>query len=253
MQRVTTMTNAPPPRLSRAKTPATQPRGVVARSAAAVAKLLRLLLVSLLVSVLAEWAGMHFWWPELGSDHSRQMVEVESRFLDEHQPSLWVASVPAITAGDVLSRLSERIKHSELLAPAFHWCQRTRARAASSVHWWKLRRASGPYLRAAGNVLQLYGVRLTVLSMAAPLFLMLMLLGLVDGLVQRDLRRWGGGRESAYVYHYAKRSNGFFLGLGAIVYLAMPVSLPPSWVLVPFAVACATTIGVTASRFKKYL
>ena len=82
---------------------------------------------------------------------------------------------------------------------------------------------------------------------------MLMVVGLVDGLVQRDLRRWGGGRESAYVYHYAKRSNLFFLGLGAVVYLAIPVSLHPAMVLVPFAAACATTVGVTASRFKKYL
>ena len=39
------------------------------------------------------------------------------------------------------------------------------------------------------------------------MFVLLTWVGLVDGLVQCDLRRWGGGRESSYVYHYAKREG----------------------------------------------
>lgn len=216
-------------------------------------RVLRLLFVSLLVSIVIEWAGMHLWWSDLGSNHSRQMVEAESRFLKENLSSTWARSAPAIAAGRLLTGLGDTLKRSTVLAPVSRWWHCAQSRVSSSPHWRKLQRVSNPYVRAAGNVLQLYGIRLTVLVMAAPLFLMLILVGLVDGLVQRDLRRWGGGRESAYVYHYAKRSNLFFLGLGAIVYLAIPVSLHPSMVLVPFAVVCAVTVGVTASRFKKYL
>ena len=39
-----------------------------------------------------------------------------------------------------------------------------------------------------------------------PVFVLFTLVALVDGLVRRDLRRWGGGRESSFVYHYAKQS-----------------------------------------------
>ncbi len=226
---------------------------MVGRLVAAMAKVLRLLLVSLLASVLIEWVCMHLWWPELGSDHSRQMVEDESRFLDENLSSSWACSAPLVAVGSLLTGLGDTFKQSGLLAPLSQWWQRANARVASNRHWRKVLHVSSPYARVVGNVMQLYGIRLTVLMMAAPLFLMLILVGLVDGLVQRDLRRWGGGRESAYVYHYAKRSNLFLLGLGAIVYLAVPVSLHPSMVLVPFAAACAITVGVTASRFKKYL
>lgn len=247
------MTQPPPPRTTQASPPATRPHGLAGRLAAAAARVLRLLLVSLLVSIVIEWVGMHLWWSEAGSDHSRQMVEAEARFLDANIAATWTHSAAAIAVGGALTRLGNAVARSEILAPVSRWWRRAHAHATSSPYWLKLQRFANPYVRAAGNVVKLYGIRLTVLCMAAPLFLLLILVGLVDGLVRRDLRRWGGGRESSYVYHYAKRSNLFLLGLGAIVYLAIPVTLHPSLVLVPFAVACAITVSVTASRFKKYL
>ncbi|RME17962.1 MAG: TIGR03747 family integrating conjugative element membrane protein, partial [Alphaproteobacteria bacterium] len=32
------------------------------------------LLLSLVFSILTEWVGMAFWWPEQGLDHSRDML-----------------------------------------------------------------------------------------------------------------------------------------------------------------------------------
>jgi integrating conjugative element membrane protein (TIGR03747 family) len=96
-------------------------------------------------------------------------------------------------------------------------------------------------------------VRLAILCLATPLFILLSLVGLVDGLVQRDLRRWGGGRESSYVYHYAKRSVWRFVLAAWVSYLALPVSLHPIFIVLPFAILFAMSISLTASRFKKYL
>jgi len=76
---------------------------------------------------------------------------------------------------------------------------------------------------------------------------------LVDGFVQRDLRRWGGGRESSFVYHWAKRSALPLLVLSWVVYLALPFSLHPTFVILPFAAPFALSVAVTASSFKKYL
>ncbi|RMM87080.1 TIGR03747 family integrating conjugative element membrane protein, partial [Pseudomonas savastanoi] len=43
-------------------------------------------------------------------------------------------------------------------------------------------------------------VRLVILTLAIPLFVMTAFVGFVDGLVRRDLRRFGAGRESSYLY-----------------------------------------------------
>jgi integrating conjugative element membrane protein (TIGR03747 family) len=97
-------------------------------------------------------------------------------------------------------------------------------------------------------------VRVAILSLALPVFLLAGVMGLADGLVQRDLRRWRGGRESSFVYHHhARRLIGpLFLGAWAL-YLALPVSLHPGFVVLPFAAGLGLTVAVTAASFKKYL
>jgi hypothetical protein len=37
------------------------------------------------------------------------------------------------------------------------------------------------------------------------------------------------------------------------LYLALPFSLHPSWIILPFALAFAFAVTITASTFKKYL
>ena len=109
------------------------------------------------------------------------------------------------------------------------------------------------YVIAAMTVTQVFAVRLAVLTLATPVFALLGLVALVDGLVQRDLRRWCGGRESSFVYHHAKKAILSALILAWIVYLGMPTSVHPNYVILPFAVMFAAAMAVTAGSFKKYL
>jgi len=212
-----------------------------------------LLLASLLVSIGIEWIGMHLWWAELGTEHSRQMLRAESQLLDDSLSVSWLRGRPAGVIAQLTSEAGQALKRSEIGAALRELARNATRRLGSSATWHRLGQFAEPYTVAARNISQLYMVRLTVLCLAAPLFLLLILVGLVDGLVQRDLRRWGGGRESSYVYHYAKRSNLVFVGLGAILYLAIPFSIHPTVLLLPFACVCAITVSLTASRFKKYL
>ena len=116
-----------------------------------------------------------------------------------------------------------------------------------------LGQAIAPYAEAARNIVQLFAVRLAVLILTLPTFVLFSVVGLIDGLVRRDLRRWGGGRESSYLYHYAKKSVWRFVLIAAITYLALPISLHPAFILLPFAILFAVSISITASTFKKYL
>ena len=109
------------------------------------------------------------------------------------------------------------------------------------------------FVTASIQIVQVFSVRLAILCLATPVFLLFSLIGLVDGLVQRDLRRWGGGRESSYLYHYAKNSVWAFMLSAWIFYLALPFSLHPAFIVLPFAILFATSISITASTFKKYL
>ena len=101
---------------------------------------------------------------------------------------------------------------------------------------------------AAMQVTQVFSVRLAVLSLATPVFVLFGLVALVDGLVRRD-----GGQESSFVYHYARRAVLPLVGVAWVAYLALPFSLHPAFIVLPFAALVALAITVTASTFKKYL
>ena len=55
------------------------------------------------------------------------------------------------------------------------------------------------------------------------------------------------------MYHYAKKAAIPLIIMAWVLYLALPFSLHPSWIILPFALAFAFAVTITASTFKKYL
>src|SRR5690606_20675622 len=95
--------------------------------------------------------------------------------------------------------------------------------------------------------------RAIILTVALPLFALAALTGVVDGLVRRDLRKFGAGRESSFIYHRAKRLILPAISAPWLLYLALPVSLHPLWVLLPSAGLLGVAVAITAGTFKKYV
>jgi integrating conjugative element membrane protein (TIGR03747 family) len=212
-------------------------------------------LLSLLISIVIECVGMVYWWPEAGLEHSRRMLDTEIGWLDRDFRQSLVSSDPARAARNAADRSHDLLFERTGLKRLEEWLRRSTVDTASSAKtrfrgWY---RPTADFISVAGQVVQLFAVRLTVLALATPVFLLFGLVGLVDGLVQRDLRRWGGGRESSYLYHYARGSVWVFLIGAWVIYLAMPVSINPAFVVVPFAILFAFSITITGSTFKKYL
>jgi hypothetical protein len=108
-------------------------------------------------------------------------------------------------------------------------------------------------LIAAGYTTLVFLVRLLVLTLSLPLFLTAACVGLIDGLVRRDVRRFGAGRESGFVYHRAKAALMPLATLPWVIYLALPFSLNPLWILLPGAAALGAATCVAAATFKKYI
>ena len=109
------------------------------------------------------------------------------------------------------------------------------------------------YVLIAIYVAQNIVLRFTDLLFAFPLFVLLSLIALVDGLVRRDLRKWTGGRESSFIYHHAKTLTSWGLTGGLAMYLAWPFGLNPHYAVVILCACCAWTLSLTVSSFKKYL
>lgn len=95
--------------------------------------------------------------------------------------------------------------------------------------------------------------RCVILVLTAPLFILAAIVGFTDGLVSRDLRRFGAGRESAFVYHHAKRMVTPIFLTGWLIYLSLPFSIHPSLFLLPCALVFGLMIAIATASFKKYL
>ena len=100
---------------------------------------------------------------------------------------------------------------------------------------------------------QLLGVRLAILSLLMPLFVLIYVIAAADGLTQRAIRRVCGGRESASLYHRAKHLQVAAAAMAILVLLIWPS--PVDWLLVamPFAITVGVFARMQWSYYKKHL
>ncbi len=216
-------------------------------------RLLGLLFASLLFSILLEFVGMLWFWPEQGWQHSYGMWVSELGWLSNHFKSSLLVQEPAQATAKVLERISD-------------WVVVRSGWAQSDTHLKLLSRESSlqgqvaqayvagqDYLLAALFTVFTFVVRLTVLTLAIPLFLLAVLTGMVDGLIRRDLRKFGADRESSFVYHRAKRMLLPLIVSPWMIYLALPWSVKPILLLLPCAALLGWMVAITATTFKKYL
>ena len=230
-------------------------QGLFTRGFATISQAILWLLFSLLFSIIVEWVGMVLWWPEQGLDHSRTMLAKEISYLDNDFRRSVVTSDPARFAKEVADGTYHYLFEVTRFVAFIHWVSPPPRQEEQGVRpiLHKIYRPLAEFVIAAMQVTQVFSVRLAILILATPVFLLFSLVALVDGLVKRDLRRWGGGRESSFVYHYAKKAALPLVVLTWVIYLALPFSLHPTFVVLPFAALFALTVTVTASTFKKYL
>ncbi len=214
---------------------------------------------SLLISITIECVGMYFFWPDEGWHHASSMLDYELAQLSAHFTRSAIVQEPGRTAHwlveqaydwiFVKSGLSQWIvEASEQASAPAHGAARDFHYYISLVYVW-----TESYLIAAAFVLLVFIVRLLVLVLTLPLFLLAAFAGLVDGLVRRDIRRFGAGRESGFVYHRAKASLMPLAVLPWVIYLALPISISPLLILLPSAIALGIAMDVFAGSFKKYL
>ncbi|MCU7801178.1 MAG: TIGR03747 family integrating conjugative element membrane protein [gamma proteobacterium symbiont of Lucinoma myriamae] len=196
---------------------------------------------------------MAFFWDESGSEHANKMLEIEIEYLNEDFRQSLLTSSPALFAREMADTSYYYLFEWTGLIRFIEWAGSNQPQG--TLHQYAHVVATGlwDYVLAMIAVTQVFAVRLAILILATPVFVLALIAGFTDGLVQRDLRRWGGGRESSFLYHHSKKVIMPAILSAWVVYLAMPFSIHPSFIIVPFTLMAGIAMAVSASTFKKYL
>lgn len=249
----TTSSSAP------AQRPQIRKPGLISRLIMLPFHLLGLLCGALVLCIALECLGIHFLWPEQGWQHAQRMLGFELEQLSTDFTQSMVVQEPGRSA-----RLLVEWVHGTLIEQSGlqNWVAQasSKARAGSLSQTRDFRYYVGvvyvhleTYLTAAAYMVLVFLVRTVVLCLSLPLFGMAAFVGLVDGLVRRDVRRFGAGRESGFIYHRARASLIPLIVLPWMLYLVLPFSLNPLFVLLPCALLLSVAVNITAGSFKKYL
>ncbi|MBT2375324.1 TIGR03747 family integrating conjugative element membrane protein [Pseudomonas fluorescens] len=214
---------------------------------------------SLLLSILIECVGLHLFWPDQGWRHAQEMLSYELEQLPRHFARSVLVQEPGQTAqrivGTAYDLLFVRSGLVEWVEDAARRARGEHLRAEPDFPrylrqaYWVLE----SYLLAGAYTVLVFLVRLLVLFLSLPLFAMAAFVGLVDGLVRRDIRRFEAGRESGFLYHRAKACVMPLAVLPWVVYLALPISVAPVLILLPAACLLGLTVNLTTATFKKHL
>lgn len=216
---------------------------------------------SLLGAIIIEWACLYLFWSDEGWRHAQRMFEYELSWLSQDLLQSVVIKEPGRTATWLAQTVYDWLMvKSGLQGSIAGLTEYARSASIRQTGTLDLRYEIGrvmiqleDYGLAALYTVLTFCVRLVILTLTIPLFVLAAFTGLVDGLVQRDLRKFGSGRESSYLYHKAR---GTILPMSLLpwtIYIAMPVSINPLMILAPSTALVALSVYVTISSFKKYL
>ncbi len=217
-----------------------KPKSLLGRILRGLLYLAGAIIFSLLISLLIEWVGLVFIWPEEGSGHSKRVLEQELQYLSLHNTDTAFSFPAPPFEASVLSQ--------QLYFWLITWT------GLEAVLVWMI---SGNFLaefaKASFNCIQIFFIRLAVTITALPLFFLFAYWGSMEGLIIRDLRRFGGDIEHGMIYHFAKHVAGAVIVFPIIFYLAWPEAVNPAWVFLPFAFLLGMNMLVVTRNFTKYV
>jgi integrating conjugative element membrane protein (TIGR03747 family) len=228
-------------------------RGLIHNTLSVFSKMFFALLMALLFSIVIEWVGMSFFWDEPGSVHAQKMLEIEIEYLNQDFRQSVLTSSPAQFARDMADSSYYYLFEWTGLIHFFQWAMTDTPQSKPHLYAHNIATVMWDYFLAMIAITQVFAVRLSILILATPVIFLALIAGFTDGLVQRDLRRWGGGRESSFLYHHAKKVVLPAIISAWVIYLAMPFSVHPSLIIVPFTLMAGIAMAISAATFKKYL
>lgn len=203
--------------------PSRPPQGAIGWLLSLTGRLIGLVIGALVLRVVLELAGLYFWWPQEGSRHVFMVMKHE-------QAELVTALQPHAMGNEILVLLEKGA---------------TRVLMANRL-------LQKPFTALAYTLVS-FMQRLVWLATMLPLLCLCAITGLTEGLVRRDLRRFGSGLESVFLHHYVIWSGSSVATTLWVFYLAQPLFLPAMLVSLPAALWSGITVWMAVASFKRWL
>ncbi|MDA8519003.1 DUF4400 domain-containing protein [Citrobacter sp. Igbk 16] len=203
--------------------PSRPPQGPIGWLLSLTGRLIGLVIGALVLRVVLELAGLYFWWPQEADRHVFQVMKQE-------HTELVIALQPHPLGNEILVLLEKGA---------------TRVLIANRL-------LQKPFIALAYTLVS-FMQRLVWLAAMLPLLCLCAITGLTEGMVRRDLRRFGSGLESVFMHRYVIRSGSSVAATLWVFYLAQPLSLPAMLVLLPAALWSGITVWMAAGSFKRWL
>lgn len=200
-----------------------------------------LLVFSLVVSVIVEWLGLYFNWWEFGPEHSIGMLHRELGYASDTVRSAFVDGGGESWTAFALQYYIFSIQF------VFYWASEVGSYLGADSQ------SLVAYTDSAVNIGLVFALRVLLIVASLPLFIMVFIWAFVDGLVERDLRRFGAGRESSTIFEAARKSVFPLLVIPYLIYLSFPTSINPMFIIAPSAILQAFLYRMLFSKYKKYL
>ena len=211
-------------------------------------------IIGLTLAIVLEWIGMAFWWPDTGIQHASQMMNREITFLSDDFKTSLFASHPAVFARECADLVYHWAFEWTGVEKGIRWLRTPVTETAGTrFQMHEIYLSLEPYILSAMMMTETYALRVAVLIMSLPVFILFSAVGAADGLMRRDLRRWGGGRESSLAHGTSKALLKHIYVFPWLIYLSLPFSLHPNWIILPSSACAAVAMCVMTATFKKYL
>ncbi|KLR43220.1 DUF4400 domain-containing protein [Enterobacter ludwigii] len=203
--------------------PSRAPQGPVGWLLSLAARLIGLVIGALVLRIVLELAGLYFWWPQEGSRHVFQVMRHER-----------VELVIALQSHPLGNEIVMQLENGA-----------TRVLMVNRL-------LQKPFTDLAYTLVS-FMQRLIWLATMLPLLCLCLVIGLAEGLVQRDLRRFGSGLESVFLHRYVIRSGSSVATTLWVGYLVQPLFLPSMLILLPAVLWFGITVWMAAGSFKRWL
>lgn len=103
------------------------------------------------------------------------------------------------------------------------------------------------------STLEITLTRLVIFMMSLPFFFTLLFVFIVDGLGQRDIRKFQGSRESTFFFHWIKPVTGKIFFILFFIYMSIPITISPTIIMMPMIVISSLMMMLSIKSYKKYL
>ena len=207
------------------------------------------------LATILEFFGMHSWWTSSSESRLQQRTQIEIQKI-ENSIDVGFERHWFRRSYECISKLSDR-----LLQPVEVYLetqQKELEAAPDSMSavvgaMMKIQQSINKHLAVAIKVFQAWLFRLLTFMFGIVSVIPLLLVGLVDGLVRREVRRWSGGRESAWLFVFASKSLLPLIALFLGIYVLWPWSRSFVWINGLMGVCWGGALSLALAKFKKYL